>query len=105
MRTVTWYLKVEWLGIPGIYSSLQYNLVYDSAHSHSTRPTRPSSSSAQRPRPSPRRQLSVENDYPELSGDFALRGASNSKLCAADGTGMDGSNGNVLQNSQARKGF
>ena len=47
----------------------------------------------------------MENDYPELSGDFALRGASNSKLCASDGTGMDGSNGNVLQNSQARKGF
>ena len=48
----------------------------------------------------------MENDYPELSGDFALRGASNSRLCASDGTGSDagadGSNGNVLQNSQVR---
>ena len=48
----------------------------------------------------------MENDYPELSGDFALRGASNSRLCASDGTGpvagADGSNGNVLQNSQVR---
>ena len=73
---------------------------------NSTRPTRPSTSSAQRPRPSPRRQQSVENDYPELSGDFALRGAApNAQLCAPDGDGaaLDGSNGNVLQNSQVGK--
>ena len=45
----------------------------------------------------------MENDYPELSGDFALRGAApNQQLCAPDGDGaaLDGSNGNVLQNSQ-----
>ena len=70
----------------------------------STKPGR--SSSAQRPRPSPRRQLSVENDYPELSGDFALRGAPNS-ASSSDGSRLGGgngssSNGNVLHDSQGR---
>ena len=48
----------------------------------------------------------MENDYPELSGDFALRGAPNS-ASSSDGSrlgdGDGSSNGNVLHDSQGRQ--